>query len=294
MNAIRKEGKINEDTTLIDVEMLGQKGLLAMYLIEGGKKCLIDGGISNRAQYLMDFLAKRNAFPPDIIILTHAHWDHTQAIPSFRKKATELGKTIEVMASKEAIPLLNDQSFNDVFNMGPYENIDNVTPLSEGDIVDLKGITLKIFDVPGHSKDHIAILDVDNKNIFVGDAIGTKRMDDMTFPAFMPPFFNKEIYYESMNKLKAIDYDTLCLAHFGYIYGDEAKSILDEQLETLEKWWQLFEGNASKFDDIDYMADTIIENCYPKAINREGMKMELLLSLPWFIQGFELCHQSKR
>ena len=126
MNAIREEGKINEDTTLIDVEMLGQKGLLAMYLIEGGKKCLIDGGISNQAQYLIDFLAKRNAFPPDVIILTHAHWDHTQAIPSFRKKATELGKIIEVMASKEAIPLLNDQSFNDIFNTGPYEDIDNV------------------------------------------------------------------------------------------------------------------------------------------------------------------------
>ena len=294
MTAIRKEGKINKDTTLIDVEMWGQKGLCAMYLIESGKKCLIDGGISNQAQYLINFLEERNAFPPDIIIITHAHWDHTQAIPAFRKKGAEFGKKIEVMASKEALPLLKDQSFNDIFNMGPYENIDNVIPLREGDIIDLDGITLKIFDVPGHSKDHIAILDEKNKNIFVGDAIGTKRVDDMTSPAFMPPFFNKESYYESMNKLKGIDYDTLCLAHFGCIYGEEAKSILDEQLETFENWWQLFENNTSKFDDVNYMVDKIMKNCYPKMVNQEEIKIEFLFSVPWFIQGFELYHQSKQ
>ena len=236
MTAIREEGRINRDTTLIDVEMLGQRGILAMYLIESGKKCLIDGGLSNQAQYLMGFLEKSDAFPPDIIILTHAHWDHTQAIPALRKKAEELGKKIEVMASEKAIPLLNDQSYNDIFNMGPYENIYNVTPLREGDIIDLHGITLKIFDVPGHSKEDIAILDEKNKNIFVGDAIGSKRTDGITSPAFMPPFFDKELYYESMNKLKNIDYGTLCLAHFGYIYGAEAKSILDEQLKTFNKW----------------------------------------------------------
>ena len=37
MTAIRTEGKINEDTTLIDVMMLGQKGGIAMYLIESGE-----------------------------------------------------------------------------------------------------------------------------------------------------------------------------------------------------------------------------------------------------------------
>jgi glyoxylase-like metal-dependent hydrolase (beta-lactamase superfamily II) len=291
MTAIREEGKINEDTTLIDVMMLGQKGVIAMYLIESGKTCLIDGGVSIQAQHLMDILDKRDVFPPDIIIITHAHWDHTQAIPAFRKKAAELGKKMEVMASKEAIPLLSDQSYNDIFNMGPYENIDNVTPLNEGDIIDLNGISLRIFDVPGHSKEHIAILDEKNKNIFVGDAIGSKLTDDTTSPVFMPPYFNKEQYFDSMNKLKAIDYDTLCLAHFGYIYGEEAKTILDEQLKTLEKWWQLFEHNISKFDDINYMVDTIIKNCYPKTINKEKIKLDLLFSVPWFIQGFKMYNQ---
>ncbi|MBL7176505.1 MAG: MBL fold metallo-hydrolase [Desulfobacteraceae bacterium] len=288
MTAIRTEGKINEDTTLIDVMMLGQKGGIAMYLIESGEKCLIDGGVSIQAQYLIESLEKLNSFPPDIIIITHAHWDHTQAIPAFREKAAELGKKIEVMASKEAIPLLKDQSFNDIFNMGPYENIDDVTPLSEGDTIDLKGITLKIFDVPGHSRDHIAILDERNKNIFVGDAIGSKLTDDTASPAFMPPFFDKEVYYESMKKLKDIDYDTLCLSHFGYIYGEEAKTILDEEIDTLEKWWQLFEDNMSKFDDINYMADTIIRNCYPKTINEEETKIGLLFAVPWFIQAFKI------
>ena len=250
MTAIRKQGKINEDTTLIDVMMMGIPGGIAMYLIESGKKCLIDGGVASEARHLIKTLEKLNAFPPDIIIITHSHFDHTQAIPAFRKKATKMQKKIDVMASKAAIPLLKDQSYNDVFNMGPYKNIEDVIPFKEGDTVDLEGITLKIFDVPGHCKDDIAILDEKNKNIFVGDAIGAKVADNIRSPPFMPPFFDKNAYYASMNKLKKIDYETLCLAHFGYIYDAEAKNILNEAILTFEKWWGLFEENINKLDDI--------------------------------------------
>ncbi len=288
MTSIRKEGKINEDTTLIDVMMLGLPGGVAIYLVEGEKKCLIDGGNGPEARRLVKVLQKLNAFPPDIIIVTHFHFDHTQGIPYFRKKAAKLNKKIEVMASQTAIPLLEDQSFNDIYGIGPYKNIVEVTPLKEGDRIDLDGIKLKIFEVPGHSKDHIAILDEKNKNIFVGDAIGVKATDDFfSSPPFMPPFFDKEAYYNSINKLKKIDYKTLCLAHFGYIYDKEAKDILDESVSTFEKWWKLFEDNIEKLDDIDYMVDKVLDNCYPEYIDKKIAKIRLQNSVPWLINSFK-------
>jgi glyoxylase-like metal-dependent hydrolase (beta-lactamase superfamily II) len=198
-----------------------------------------------------------NAFPPDIIILTHAHWDHTQGVPFLRKKAAQQKKEIQVMASQESIPLLEDQSWNEGLAQGSLESIREIIPLKEGDTVDLGGLSLKIFDVPGHSKDHIAILDEKNKNLFIGDAIGAKNADHFFIPTFMPPYWNWDDFNKTVKKLKEIDYDSLCLAHFGYIYDDEAKNFVDDAVPMYELWWKLFEENKDRLDDTGYMQNLI-------------------------------------
>jgi len=189
MSAIRETGKINDNTTLIDIGMMGVAGVTALYLIEDEKKCLIDGGTRTEAKRIINTLAEMKAFPPDVIIITHSHWDHTQAIPTLRREAARQGIAIEVLASEAAIPLLADQSYNDVFESGPYENITDVKALKEGDVVELGKTALQIYEAPGHHKDHIAILDRSNKNMFVGDSIGYKIGDDTFLPPFMPPFW---------------------------------------------------------------------------------------------------------
>jgi glyoxylase-like metal-dependent hydrolase (beta-lactamase superfamily II) len=281
MAAIRYPGKINENTTLIDIGMYGVAGAAAVYLVEDDKKCLVDGGTRTEASRLVKTLRQMDAFPLDIIIATHAHYDHVQGIPLLRKEAARKGKRIEVLASQKAIPLLEDQSYNKVFDAGPYEGIQDVTPLKEGDTVDLGGITLRIYEVPGHSEDHIAILDEKNRNIFVGDAIGDKVGDDTFLPPFMPPSWDPDAFLSSINKLKQVDYESLCLSHFGYIYGDEAKSILDEAVLTCETWWQLFERNAAKLDDVDYMLEVVLKEIAPgiPEIRILSLKLKVLFGL---------------
>ena len=275
MVAIRKTGKINDNTTLIDIGMFGVSGSTAIYLIEDEKTCLIDGGTRTEANRIINMLKERNAFPPDIVIVTHSHYDHTQAIPAMRKEAERLGKTIKVMASETAIPLLEDQSYNDVFESGPYKNIRDVTPVKEGDSIEIGHITLKIFEVPGHHKDHIAILDEKNKNVFVGDCIGYKVGDHTFLPPFMPPFWDAQAFRQTIDKLKQIKYESLCLAHFGYIYGDEAKHILDEAVETCDTWWQVFDTHADKLDDTDYMIGLIRKEIDPRPANFEIVSLKL-------------------
>ena len=71
MTIIRQPGKINENTTLIDVGWMRVPGILSMYLIESeesGKKCLIDGGTATEARRLFKQLENLDAFPPDMII----------------------------------------------------------------------------------------------------------------------------------------------------------------------------------------------------------------------------------
>ncbi len=275
MTAIRQPGKINENTTLIDIGMYGVTGITALYLIQAVKSCLIDGGTRTEASRLLTALRELNAFPPDVIIITHSHYDHTQGIPALRQEAAKEGKTIDVMASHKAIPLLADQSCNEVFDAGPYANITDVVPLEEGDAVDLRTVALRVYNVPGHHKDHIALLDEKNRNIFVGDAVGYKFGDDAFIPPFLLPFWDPDAFHSSLDKLKHVEYDTLCLAHFGFIYGDEAKGILDEAASTAETWWQIYEENVDKLDDADHMLEVIKKEVIPATVELEILSSKL-------------------
>ncbi|MFX0000950.1 MAG: MBL fold metallo-hydrolase [Candidatus Hodarchaeota archaeon] len=288
MTAIREEGKINGDTTLIDIRMFTVPNITAIYLIESGKTCLIDGGTHTEARKILKQLKVLNKFPPDMIIITHSHWDHCQAIPFLNQRANKEGKEIEILASAKAIPNLRDQSYNEVFGTGPFNNIEEeIIPLKEGDMIDLDGISLKIIETPGHTTDHISIFDEKNKNLFVGDTLGDKVSDIVFIPPFMPPYWNKDDYLNSIAKFKRINFESISLAHFGTVYEEEAVNILDESVNNFNLWWEKFEDNIDHIDDIHYMIDNVFENIIPKSVKEQYPERLIEVLGFWLSEGFK-------
>jgi glyoxylase-like metal-dependent hydrolase (beta-lactamase superfamily II) len=262
VTAIRKQGKVNANTTLIDAGMYGVAGTNAVYLVESGQSCLIDTGGAAESARVARTLTDLGAFPPDRIVLTHAHWDHSQAVPDLRRRAGRLSKTIPVLAGSDSIPLLEDQSWNAVLDKKlRFENIHDIQPLVDGDVIDLDGLALEVIEAPGHIKGHIALYDQSNRNLFLGDSIGYKYGDDAVIPNFIPPFWDREAYRETLVRLRAIDYDHVSLAHFGYLSGDEARGFLDEAEVTNDRWWGIFDrvDQEGRLDDLKYLASVIIE-----------------------------------
>ncbi len=252
---------INENTTLIDLGLFGIKRVGAVYLLRGKRSCLIDSGTAAEAKGLVRELDSLGAFPPDVIILTHSHWDHSQGVPSLCRAARRRGKNIQVMASEKAPENLRDQSWNRVFDdKRSYENIHGVVPLRDQETVDLGGLTLRILDVAGHSADDIAIYDETNRTVFVGDAVGYQVDGPLAFPPFMPPFWDEDGFGAAVEKLKGLDYEALCLAHFGCLRGDEATRFPDQARETVASWLQVFGDvdRAGRLDDVDYLAGELI------------------------------------
>jgi glyoxylase-like metal-dependent hydrolase (beta-lactamase superfamily II) len=127
----------------------------------------------------------------------------------------------------------------------------------------LGGITLRIYDVPGHCRGHIAVLDETNGTIFVGDAIGYKMSDDIFLPPFMPPTWDPDAFQSSIERLRQISYQALCLAHFGCIGGDEAKAILNEAVATCQSWWQFYERHAARLTDAGYLLQAMRRELHP-------------------------------
>jgi glyoxylase-like metal-dependent hydrolase (beta-lactamase superfamily II) len=280
MTAIRQPGKINDHTTLIDLGMYGFRGITALYLIEGRKRCLIDGGTATEAKRLIKTLRALQAFPPDVVVVTHPHYDHAQGIPAMRRAAAQQQKQIEVIASRDAVPLLADPSFNDVFTHGPYEAVEDVTPLGDGDTIDLGGITLRVYAVPGHCTGHIALLDEQARNLFAGDCIGLKLGDGTAIPPFMPPCWDPDAFRATIARLKQVDYQTISLAHYGMIYDSEARTILDEAVATFDTWWDLFDRNAARLDDLDFMVAAVMKEINPAVPDVSPVSFPLTVLFP--------------
>ena len=280
MTAIRKPGKVNGHTELIDLGMYGFRGITALYLIRGKKRCLIDGGTRTEAGRLIKALKSLDAFPPDMIIVTHPHYDHAQAIPAMRLEAARQQKQIEVVAARDAVPLLADPSFNDVFDHGPYEAVNDVTPVEDGDTIDAGGIPLRVYAVPGHCTGHIALLDEQTGNLFVGDSIGNKIGDHTAIPPFMPPTWDPDAFRATIATLKQVDYQSMCLAHYGYIYGSEARTILDEAVATCDTWWDLYRRNADKLADSSFITSVVMRELNPEVPDISPVSFPLVVLFP--------------
>ncbi len=274
---------VNDNTVMIDFEMSGVKRIGVIYLISGEKKCLIDSGTRESSKRVINALDSINAFPPDIIILTHSHWDHTQGVPVFCREAEKRGQRIAVMASDKAISNLKDQSWNRVFDEKlRYENIADVEPLKDGQRIGLGGLELEIIDFSGHCADDIAIYDTKNRSIFLGDSLGYKFEHRLLFPPFLPPFWNKEGFYRAAENLKKMDYKTVCLAHFGCLEGKEAREFPREAVTAMETWWNVFveSEKTGKLDDIRHIRKMIVQEAKIEMpdieISRPSIKMMLL------------------
>ncbi len=258
-----RTGKILENTYLLDCTFFGLKGLLATYVVRGQQSALIDSGTRESVDDIIQALRTLGLFPVDKIILTHEHSDHTQgAVPLVQA----MGGDIPVYASRAAKPIIEDPS-KITYDYGGYtiEPVPNVIPLEEGDTIDLGGTALEIMHVPGHSPGHIALYDRENRNIFLGDSIGDKIHPTIFLPSFNPPWFDKEEFYRTVAKLKKLEFDTFCLAHYGCWDGPDAENMLDDARRVFENFWNFFEANRDRLDDTSYLATSLIEKYLAEA-----------------------------
>ena len=162
---------------------MGMPKFLSIYIIEHkGMRLMIDVGENIKARKIIRTLKDFGLYPIDKILLTHSHWDHAQGLSKFYTMMKELD--VEVLASENAVENLRHpermiEGFENFGELYPFEEA--ITPLKEGDIIDIKGLELEVKNFFGHTMDSIALLDKKNRNIFVGDAIIDRLAQDAFF-----------------------------------------------------------------------------------------------------------------
>ena len=210
---------------------MGLPKFLSIYIIENnGMRLMIDVGETLKVRTVIKKLKDFGLYPIHKIVLTHSHWDHAQGLSKMYKSMKELD--VEILASENAIENLRhpDKMVDGFEGINFYPFKDKVTPLKEGDIIDLNGLELEVMNFFGHTMDSIGLFDKSNRNIFIGDAVSMRLDPDAFFIPLMPPNFREDSLINSFNKLRNMEnqLSSISLAHFGVWKDTHLEQILNE------------------------------------------------------------------
>lgn len=279
---IQEEGKFNENAYLLDAEFLKTEKTFAIYIIEhNGERLMIDSGEALSVRKVIKKMKSFDLYPIHKILLTHAHWDHIQGVHKILRMIKEVD--IEILAHANATDILmHPEQMNEFFGYH-VDPIEEVTPLKEGDTIDINGLKLQVHEFFGHTPDSIAIQDVKNRIIYAGDAI-LDRIDTDTFiPVLFGPHFNEEALLATYEKLRSLqdELDALAIAHYGVWKGEDFTLFLEEMEDLYFKAKDLLINTYNENPSLDHITAQYHEKLIP---NSKIFTKDTLMGLHWNIE----------
>jgi hydroxyacylglutathione hydrolase len=146
-------------------------------------------------------ILKKNGWKTKYIINTHTHFDHTLGNEQVAKVTG--GKIVQHRNS------LDNKQIS----------------VSEGDIIKIGKIPLRILHTPGHSKDSICLI-VDDKVVFTGDTLFVGNCGRVDLAGSDP----KEIYHSLFDKVAKLDESLI--VYPGHDYGPHPTSTIGHEKKT--------------------------------------------------------------
>jgi glyoxylase-like metal-dependent hydrolase (beta-lactamase superfamily II) len=249
-----------------------------VYLLEGDScSMILSGGMSYLAPMVLSQLHAFGIEEGRIgkLLILHAHFDHVGLVPFFRRRYPSL----EIFASKRGWEILRMPKGIDTINafsrlvaerMGvtgclegqDLEWRDDVAgeTVSEGKIIDLGGITVRIFETPGHSSCSLSAYCPEILALFPSDGGGIPYME-----AIIPSGnSNFSQYQQSLEKLEPLNVEIFCADHYGYVTGSEAKNYISRSITEASEKRTLIEAVYRRTGSVDETVKVLMAEVYAK------------------------------
>ena len=209
-----------------------------------------------------------------LILLTHSHFDHCGAAPYLLRKfpGTQIGassRAAGVLQKEGAIDLIRrfnaeyeEKMADDIKGEDTsFSSIKVDLQLKEGDRIELtNGNCFQVFETPGHTRDCLSYFFPDSGVLVAGEAAGVPE-GDFIHSVFLA---NYEDYVNSIEKLRTVEAEALCIAHVGILTGREhIAQYLTASLAAAQEYRSKIERYLEQFnEDKQKVVDTIVAEEY--------------------------------
>jgi glyoxylase-like metal-dependent hydrolase (beta-lactamase superfamily II) len=199
----------------IDLMHLGTDRAIAAHELEGG--LLVDPGPESCVEALLAGLREE----PQVLLLTHIHLDHAGASGTLARRFPDLRAYVhEVGAPHMADPERLLRSAARLYGDDMKRLWGEFEPVPAARIVALRGgesiFGLDVLYAPGHASHHVAYIDAERGDAYVGDVAGVRiPPSDFVVAPTPPPDIDLEAWERTLDALAERAPQRLHLTHFG-------------------------------------------------------------------------------
>ena len=256
-----------EDLHYADVGLYDTPEYGSVYVLDAERPAVVETGLGVNHDLILEAMDRVGIAPTDleVIAVTHVHLDHAggagylaEACPNAEVVVHEIGAphladpTRLVEGTREAVG--ERWAFYAEPMSIPEERL---TPVSDGDRVNLGDHALEVHHAPGHAPHQVVFRDPANDAVFTGDAAGIYVPEhDVVAPTTPPVNFDLEQSIADLEAIQALGPETLLYSHFGPAAAGDRLAAYEE---TLRDWVDAVRQARDRFADDEAVPDHFAE-----------------------------------
>jgi glyoxylase-like metal-dependent hydrolase (beta-lactamase superfamily II) len=226
-----------------------------IYLLKSEKPILVEGGLSLLGEaYRMDLSERLGRTQPELIFLTHVHFDHCGAVPYLKKffpglRVAASSESAEILKRPNAIKLMREfsedardsiQGIDEALLLtDAFEPFEVDMKLREGDKIAITGgLSVEVLSTPGHTRDSLSYYIPEKKILVASEAAGCAVSSDYISVECLKDF---GAYLSSLKRLASLDVEILCQGH-RYVYTDnDVQDFFERSLRSAHDFKEMVE-----------------------------------------------------
>jgi len=208
------------------------------YLLDTGERsALVDCGFAFCEEELL--AAVRCALDgraPDLLLLTHSHYDHAGAAGYLRAAFPDMqvvahAHTARVLARTSALETMRRLDDAAARTHGqtpcarPVEPVPVDRIVAEGDIVRLGAFDLQVMEAPGHTRDCLAFWCPQERFLVGCETMGVPDGDRLVEPTYLVGY---QAAMDHIARCRALQPAAILIPHTGVVRGEEARAFLED------------------------------------------------------------------